>query len=111
MSEHSQEPWINDVYGFVGSNTGCIADLRVYHNRRENARRIVACVNACAGMDDPAAEIARLRAEVEKMHDIAISVYHTMEYDEDMSAVSEMRTAKFSDRLKAAIAATEKEIP
>lgn len=27
-----------------------------------NAARIVACVNACAGMEDPAAEIARLRA-------------------------------------------------
>jgi hypothetical protein len=26
-----------------------------------NAARIVACVNACAGMDDPAAEIERLR--------------------------------------------------
>jgi hypothetical protein len=27
-----------------------------------NARRIVECVNACSGMADPAAEIARLRA-------------------------------------------------
>lgn len=27
--------------------------------------RIVACVNACAGMDDPTAEIARLRADME----------------------------------------------
>lgn len=28
----------------------------------ETARRIVACVNACAGMEDPAAEIDMLRA-------------------------------------------------
>ena len=28
---------------------------------KSNGERIVACVNACAGMDDPAAEIKRLR--------------------------------------------------
>ena len=33
----------------------------------ESADRIVACVNACADMDDPAAEIARLR-EIAKKH-------------------------------------------
>jgi hypothetical protein len=32
-----------------------------------NARRIVACVNACAGMEDPAAEIARLQAENDEL--------------------------------------------
>jgi hypothetical protein len=32
-----------------------------------NAARIVACVNACAGMDDPAGEIERLRAEREQL--------------------------------------------
>ena len=35
----------------------------------ENFSRIVACVNACAGMDDPAAEIERLRAERENAED------------------------------------------
>ena len=30
--------------------------------REANAERIIACVNACAGMADPAAEISRLRA-------------------------------------------------
>ena len=33
-------------------------------NAHANANRIVACVNACAGMDDPAAEISRLRDEL-----------------------------------------------
>ena len=33
----------------------------------ESADRIIACVNACEGMDDPAAEIARLR-EIAKKH-------------------------------------------
>lgn len=34
---------------------------------RADAARIVECVNACAGMADPAAEIARLRARNERM--------------------------------------------
>lgn len=32
-----------------------------------NAARIVACVNACAGMADPEREIAQLRAEVDRL--------------------------------------------
>lgn len=32
-----------------------------------NAERIVACVNACAGMIDPAKEIAELRAEIARL--------------------------------------------
>ena len=32
-----------------------------------DAERIVACVNACAGMDDPAAELARLQARVNEL--------------------------------------------
>jgi hypothetical protein len=41
---------------------------KIWMNRCEreaNAARIAACVNACAGMDDPAAEIAHLRAELQ----------------------------------------------
>lgn len=40
--------------------------------RDRNAHRIVACVNACVGMADPAAEIATLRealAELVNAHD------------------------------------------
>jgi hypothetical protein len=32
-----------------------------------NAARIVACVNACAGMEDPAKEIATLRARIAEL--------------------------------------------
>lgn len=34
---------------------------------RENARRIAACVNACAGMEDPAAEIAELKRQRDEL--------------------------------------------
>ena len=33
----------------------------------ENARRIAACVNACAGMEDPAAEIAELKRQRDEL--------------------------------------------
>ena len=38
-----------------------------------NAARIVACVNACAGMVDPAKEIAELRSEVEWARRVALA--------------------------------------
>jgi hypothetical protein len=37
-----------------------------------NTARIVACENACAGMEDPAAEIARLRERIEHYADQAL---------------------------------------
>lgn len=44
--------------------TAAFADEGTENEReRANAARIVACVNACEGMDDPAAEVARLKAE------------------------------------------------
>lgn len=39
--------------------------------RRADAARIVACVNACAGMDDPAAEIAAMKADIETLVEAA----------------------------------------
>jgi hypothetical protein len=35
-----------------------------------NAARIVACVNACESMPDPAAEIAKLRADNERLKEV-----------------------------------------
>ena len=69
---HTPEPWEakngtdivttwNTVYG--GPNLIARAALLGSTEYRDsNARRIVACVNACEGMTDPAKEIAALRA-------------------------------------------------
>lgn len=46
--EEALDPWIAQV---------------ISTNRKANAERIVACVNACEGMEDPAAEIAALKAQ------------------------------------------------
>ena len=80
--KHTPEPW-EAYYGCVIAeseqgitiNGGTGKEAREYYGGNligesisdANADRIVACVNACAGMEDPAAEIAALRAEVERL--------------------------------------------
>ena len=79
MSNHTPEPWFDDrathdepyqnIKILGDENRGIcwlwIDDAPVddwNSEQRANARRIVTCVNACAGMADPAAEIAELKA-------------------------------------------------
>ena len=75
MSKHTPEPWFSDSE-HVGSsvsdrlNDGWFAAKCLGPDRVENARRIAACVNACAGMDDPAAEIAELKRQRDELLDL-----------------------------------------
>lgn len=80
--EHTPEPWWvgpTPAYLRMGQGSGNKQPLTIRspHHSEEiatvwtallpteaNAARIVACVNACAGMSDPEAEIARLRRAV-----------------------------------------------
>jgi hypothetical protein len=78
MSEmkHTAEPWVTNGVDIRKSEgvpmllaimyTGIGAELNEY-DFRANAQRIVDCVNACAGMNDPATEIATLRARVAEL--------------------------------------------
>ena len=73
---HTPEPWYKNQFNIkspitVQSNTGewvCKVSSegnwaqQSHKTEKANAARIVACVNACAGMDDPAAEIDALKA-------------------------------------------------
>ena len=86
MNKHTAEPWKvmpDPVYqgqhpyhenrfiatddalfedGFDDLEAGeLIASMRDGENQQANARRIVACVNACVGLADPAAEIAAMK--------------------------------------------------
>jgi len=75
MSEHTREPWI--ASGRNQNNTIDIWSMDCRHfvaaeATDANARRIVACVNACAGMADPAAEIAKLKARCERLTEALI---------------------------------------
>ena len=79
---YTPEPWrvgCDEVMRFayetqlVGTINGEPFIMATFNNNfRElseaNAARAEACVNACAGMDDPAAEIARLRSRAAEAH-------------------------------------------
>lgn len=86
MTQHTPEPWkinhddsteewsiVTNQHGSIVANVneetgpelaGSIPVMRKMPGM-ENARRIVACVNACQGMEDPAALIAGLRSELQ----------------------------------------------
>ncbi len=71
MSKHTPEPWVtvthaNGTPTLIHGQASHIAEcwsLDRVHTPTANAARIVACVNACAGMENPAAEIGRLKAQ------------------------------------------------
>lgn len=81
MSKHTPEPWVSDDRQDIdtdfysddatGSIIGGCQEYTFAHRdieeRRANARRIVTCVNACAGMEDPAAEIAELKRQRDEL--------------------------------------------
>lgn len=81
MSKHTPEPWVFDDLQDLETNfysddaTGSIIGgcqeymfaHRDIEERRANARRIVTCINACAGMADPAAEIAELKRQRDEL--------------------------------------------
>lgn len=65
MTNHN-EPWtLADINGFpVVHDT---TDAVVFLTDAVNTPRIIACVNACAGFDDPAREIAWLQSTLASM--------------------------------------------
>ena len=67
MSNHAPEPW--KCEGYVVYFPDLIGGFSLQHcpDAEATARRIVACVNACAGMDSPAAEIAELKRQRDEL--------------------------------------------
>ena len=67
MSNHTPEPW--KCEGYVVYFPDLIGGFSLQHcpDAEATARRIVACVNACAGMDSPAAEIAELKRQRDEL--------------------------------------------
>lgn len=71
-TKHTTEPWTDTALGHVVDTRGeIICTMRHAYDidGPANAARITACVNACAGMADPVAEIAALRAAVQAARD------------------------------------------
>ena len=82
MSNHTPEPWKYEKELSAGCDEWlismdagdrgrgiCIAETRPgsVAGGQANAHRIVTCVNACAGMEDPAAEIAELKRQRDEL--------------------------------------------
>lgn len=88
MSKHTTEPWelleseddkdYLRIRGTVWGGRYKIANVllpsysesareRGYGETLANAERIIDCVNACAGMDDPAEEIAELKSKQDEL--------------------------------------------
>ena len=72
MSWHTKEPWVvfprnSEIYIGIGEETGdgiCDGGYGLWRDgpeRKANAERIVACVNAMAGIDDPVEFMQQLR--------------------------------------------------
>jgi hypothetical protein len=61
MSNKFREPWADGLYCGVMMLISKADDQRIVMNG-EIRKRIADCVNACAGMDDPVAEIERLKS-------------------------------------------------
>ena len=93
MSKHTPEPWLigdrdelstnfysDDATGsIIGGCPAYPLALRSLADRQSNARRIVNCVNACAGMTDPAAEIAELKRQRDELLWLVKAVsYHSI---------------------------------
>ena len=65
MSKYTQEPWVIGDYGAV-EHEGKIIQLSGFslsgmREAKPNAARIVACINALAGIDDPEAFMRKVR--------------------------------------------------
>ncbi len=85
MSKHTLEPWsvacgeghhegwvvITAKHAGMTAETPLAKISDVCGDAMPDAARIVACVNACAGMDDPAAEIATLREHAQNVDQYA----------------------------------------
>lgn len=68
-SKHTPEPWHSNFYEGRTRTTTVSAEAKpsavATAYTPEDALRIVACVNACAGIDDPVATLAEVREVLE----------------------------------------------
>lgn len=71
---------------------------------REAGDRIIACVNACAGMADPAAEIAELKRERDEAREIIATVTDQLVRDQNASRESAAELAAMRAAIKDAAA-------
>ncbi len=122
--KHTPEPWVLKPNGVInageafqyarGSGQCQIVsvtirqrapdDVNTSDERDANAARIVACVNACAGMDDPAAEIAGMRLDMQAHDRMREKATGYLDRGDAMSADIKSLTAQRDELLSALLA-------
>ena len=91
MSKHTQEPWFHHkpagcqhtsggyINNSASRNIDAICHVYGGDTGLADASRIVTCVNACAGMEDPAAEIDELKQQRDELLGLVKAVvYHSV---------------------------------
>jgi hypothetical protein len=100
-TQHTPDPWaVHPLNGrvIVDSSGAAIVQLLLPDGgslesrplAKANARRIVACVNACAGMKNPSAEINRMKCAVIE------SVDHYTEVEEQLAKAEQQHAELLS---------------
>ncbi|MBS1143399.1 MAG: hypothetical protein H6R14_805 [Proteobacteria bacterium] len=87
---HTKEPWSygEDNDGWYVEKDG----VQIAHGLSEqDARRIVACVNACAGMDDPEGKLSEMRHMITDMHIRAINAEKNLDSYKDAAEYNKRR--------------------
>lgn len=87
MTKHTQEPWRVETRGnlrarqFIEAGQFRIAEC-LTRDQAANARRIIACVNACAGIPTEALEIAvegdAATDTVDRLECLAVQIEHAV---------------------------------
>ncbi len=94
MSQHTPEPWHQSSRYLYDKDWHTLAAFCTTNRDAPpeqdiaNTQRIVACVNACAGIADPAATLAALRALLD---DVADMLEDRIGYDNTAAHVRSMR--------------------
>lgn len=106
-TKHTAEPWRQVSQHWEGSD-GRTVQLSVDCPDKRDEHRALACVNACAGMSDPAQEIIRLRAQVGKLRGALVWINGAMaEIESDGQTMTQAQAGQIVQRARAALAETE----
>jgi len=89
------EPWQNELGDFeIYPSTG--GDATAYAEGARTRDRVIACVNACAGMRDPAAEMQALRDAVKEARraicDLRLHVSEDCDQSQANLALAKLKT-------------------
>jgi len=89
---HTKEPWADDGFARIGAtgsdqfNGGFSTAICEGPDKQDNARRIVACVNACAGI--PTQDLERVEYEIAPVFELLVQT--TKQRDKLLAALEEI---------------------